>query len=166
MLITSRRMCALPSCYRGFIQCALPYSLFSLFFFLNTAGDNRIIPRFGKGRRTIKTTRVSCTCTCERKGGKSFERGERSAPSLHGLLISNFTDNGWGASFFFYADTLVERWTRVGVWGTGRVDFARPPGPNARFFSPFLLFFLSFFRSRSPLSLSTRGEYGFRPTFA
>lgn len=56
----------------------------------------------------------------------------RTAPSLHGLLIPNFADNGrelrlffsFFLFFFFYADTLVERRT-PGVWGTlARVDFA------------------------------------------
>jgi len=47
--------------------------------------------------------------------------------------------------FFFYADTLVERRTRVGVRGTGRVDFVRPAGPNALFFSFSLVFPFLFF---------------------
>lgn len=120
------------------ILFSAPLRIRFFFVFLNTTGDNRIIPRFGKGRRTIKTT-YTLHVHVRTKGGED----ERSAPSLHGLLISNFTDNGQGASFF-YANTLVERRTRVGVWGTGRVDFARLPGPNA-LFSPFLLLFLSFF---------------------
>lgn len=66
----------------------------------------------------------------ERRRIVQHEKEEHSAPSLHGLLIPNSTDNGRGAplflsislslslffsSFFFYADTLVERRTRVGV---------------------------------------------------
>lgn len=73
-------------------------------------------------------------------------------------MIPNFTDNGRGA-FFFYADTLVERRTHVGVWGTERVDFARPPGPNALFFlSPFRFSFLLFFAPVLLFRSPHRGE--------
>jgi len=70
------------------------------------------------------------------EAGRSFgehARSPRAALSLHGLLIPNFADNGRGASFSpFYADTLVERRT----YARARMDFARPPGPNAPFFFP------------------------------
>lgn len=136
---------------------AFAFSLFSL----NTAGDNRIIPRFGKGRRTIKTT-YTLHVHVRTKGGED----ERSAPSLHGLLISNFTDNGQGASFFFTPIHLLNAERALGFGGqVGWILRARRD--LTRFFLLFSCFSFLFFHFRSPLSLSTsRGEYGSRPTFA
>lgn len=78
---------------------------------------------------------------------RTVRERKRSAPSLHGLLIPNFTDNGRGASFFFFFTPIhllnVER--ALGLEGQSGVDFARPPGPNAHFFFPSLpLFSLPF----------------------
>lgn len=43
------------------------------------------------------------------EGGGSFAVRERNAqaPSLHGLLIPNFTDNGLGASLSFFFFTPI-----------------------------------------------------------
>lgn len=50
-------------------------------FFLNTTGDNRIIPHSGKGRCTIKSlpTRI-CTCTCDGRQSRSVEREKNARP--------------------------------------------------------------------------------------
>lgn len=91
------------------------------------------------------------------RGRRRIVRERNSAPSLHGLLIPNFTDNGRGASFFFFTPIHLLSAERVlefeGEGNRSGVGFARPPGPNA------LSFFFFFFRFFTPVfsSFARRG---------
>lgn len=84
------------------------------------------------------------------------ERGERSAPSLHGLLIPNFTDNGRGASSFFFTPIHLLNAERALGFGGQSGWILRARRDLTRFFfssSPrfsFLFFFTPVLLFRSP----------------
>lgn len=110
----------------------------------------------------------------EVEGGGSFAVRERNAqaPSLHGLLIPNFTDNGQGASlsFFLLRYTCWTSNARVEVW---KIEIDRQSEwilharrDLTRFFFFFPPVFFSRFHSLLFRSLRIAGEYGPRSTFA